>query len=406
MLFFLLRLSVSLKNETCNATECDGHCVSYHLNGIGNVAFCLNDFYYYFTSYIGILYLHLLVFAPVFIFIVLSFFGCSSVTRNSICPSVMMSLSFTCIPGVIITSKYYEIPTFIIYLSEILIYISFLIGLFSNVYHGCDWGKNYFLSEHNVNVRNKAIIGKYSTVDFENVNVKNIIIDFFDVYNQINSPKVTFTELRTSINENMSIPPNPKMVLDYIDTEFHTAGTLCKTVDIKYFDIEYGSWQQEGELPDLSLDGKSGIIFISYSTISFDDDMGEKIFKAQYLADSSFDSSISHEYVLYPIPSVEGLTQSVLAYDKSCFIDCCTSFFCAKILYRILMMIGYSIIFDHFWLWKVKKDEFNISKKVSNSPSKLRVKAGERDNDFISQVDSKAINFNSNTPLKDPLLNL
>ena len=71
-----------------------------------------------------------------------------------------------------------------------------------------------------------------------------------------------------------------------------------------------------------------------------------------------------------------------------------------KILYRLLMFLGYSSIYEFIWLFHIQKIDETVTKKISSDAS-LRVKAGERDvaiyDQMNDQKDSQLRDINQNT---------
>ena len=218
--------------------------------------------------------------------------------------------------------------------------------------------------------------------------VKRRSFDTLQVIKELLSPIVPYNELTTVIDENLMIPPTPHIhAVSYV--KVYPRGHIYNDEEYDQ-EISYETWQEDNLGVYKRQQEKIALykfnIFYEYEENMFNNIQEAKkkaltLYKKNYLYTEMFTEDRTtgsiNEFI-----SIKG--------NQSSFVNCCNNPLMKTFLYNILMILGYSSIYD--LIWRSNIEILNLtSRKLISASNDLRVKQGERDRgsiDFVNDANS------------------
>lgn len=196
-------------------------------------------------------------------------------------------------------------------------------------------------------------------------------------YREMNYPIMDNSELVTSIEENATCPPEPK-VHWMVTYKSQSDGKYRTETDFKH--LPYGSWQSTGETTPYS--SNSIMVYRCHINYKFDKELQDEIQK--YAEENRALHESQGKYESWVSNSPRNLVRYAISGDNSKFFGCFTSNF-NKRFYMVLAALGYHYIMDIIWTRKVKYIKSELTKTIYHGTDG-RAKRGEHDNDVFADI--------------------
>lgn len=195
----------------------------------------------------------------------------------------------------------------------------------------------------------------------------------------VRAPRVSREELQSIMEENASIPATPKA----IGIAFHKKDDGYSIDKREFEPINYSTWQENGNLDQIQ---NQKVIYCCYPRYVYNENMRLEIERALTAAANKVKEA-SQYYSSYDVFEVSGMIRRAYYGDSATFNTFPKTLY--RILYEILLLIGYNGISDFFWNRNTQRIIFESVKEVSMDGS-LRARFGERDQTCTENINEEA----------------